>query len=339
MSDRETWQRCRRGRAFSAPTSRSSTAAPAAISSTTRSSWRRWPTCARTRMMISLHSRHHPALPAPPTAAKSRSAATCPGAIRGEILLGIAMTEPGTGSDLANVQTRARRDGDHYVINGAKTFISNGQIGDLFIVVCQAPIPTPTRRTRASASILVEADAPGFVQRPQARQARPARPGHQRARLRGLPRAGVEPARRRRAGLQDADGAAPAGAPDDRRRARSRRAGRALDDTIDVRQAARRRSASRSPRSRTPSSRSPSSPPRSRSARRSSTSCWPRTCAARTSSPRSAWRSGGRRICRSGSPASACSSTAATASCSSTRSRWTTPTPRCSRSTPAPTRS
>ena len=74
-----------------------------------------------------------------------------PGAIRGEILLGIAMTEPGTGSDLANVQTRARRDGDHYVINGAKTFISNGQIGDLFIVVCRTdPDADPPHRASAS---------------------------------------------------------------------------------------------------------------------------------------------------------------------------------------------
>src|SRR4051794_33119797 len=47
-----------------------------------------------------------------------------PPAIGGELLVGICMTEPGTGSDLANVQTRAVRDGDHYVLNGAKTFIS-----------------------------------------------------------------------------------------------------------------------------------------------------------------------------------------------------------------------
>ena len=47
------------------------------------------------------------------------------------------MTEPGTGSDLAAVQTTARRDGDHYVINGSKIFISNGQIADLVIVVCK----------------------------------------------------------------------------------------------------------------------------------------------------------------------------------------------------------
>lgn len=85
-----------------------------------------------------------------------------PGAIAGEILLAVAMTEPGTGSDLANVQTRARRDGDHYVINGAKTFISNGQIGDLFIVVCKTD-PDAKPAHKGISLILVEADTPGFV--------------------------------------------------------------------------------------------------------------------------------------------------------------------------------
>ena len=85
-----------------------------------------------------------------------------PGAIAGDVLLGIAMTEPGTGSDLANVQTRARRDGDHYVINGAKIFISNGQIGDLFIVVCKTD-PDATPAHKGISLILVEADTPGFV--------------------------------------------------------------------------------------------------------------------------------------------------------------------------------
>ena len=85
-----------------------------------------------------------------------------PGAISGDILLGIAMTEPGTGSDLANVQTRARRDGDHYVINGSKIFISNGQIGDLFIVVCKTD-PDAKPAHKGISLILVEADTPGFV--------------------------------------------------------------------------------------------------------------------------------------------------------------------------------
>ena len=56
-------------------------------------------------------------------------------AISGETILAIAMTEPGTGSDLAAVQTTARRDGDSYVINGSKMFISNGQIADAIVVV------------------------------------------------------------------------------------------------------------------------------------------------------------------------------------------------------------
>jgi acyl-CoA dehydrogenase len=85
-----------------------------------------------------------------------------PGAIAGEILLGICMTEPGTGSDLQAVQTRAVRDGDHFVLNGAKTFISNGQIGDLFIVVCKTD-PDAQPAHRGISLILVEADTPGFV--------------------------------------------------------------------------------------------------------------------------------------------------------------------------------
>jgi acyl-CoA dehydrogenase len=85
-----------------------------------------------------------------------------PGTISGETILGIAMTEPGTGSDLANVQTRAIRDGDHYVLNGAKTFISNGQIGDLFIVVAKTD-PTSVPPHNGISLLLVEAGTPGFV--------------------------------------------------------------------------------------------------------------------------------------------------------------------------------
>jgi acyl-CoA dehydrogenase len=85
-----------------------------------------------------------------------------PAAIRGELILGIAMTEPGTGSDLAAVQTTARRDGDHYVINGSKMFISNGQLGDLFVVVAKTD-PQAQPAHRGISLILVEATSPGFV--------------------------------------------------------------------------------------------------------------------------------------------------------------------------------
>ncbi len=84
-----------------------------------------------------------------------------PGTIDGSIILGIAMTEPGTGSDLAAVQTRALRDGDEYVLNGAKTFISNGQIGNLFVVVAKTD-PDADPPHRGISLILVEGDTPGF---------------------------------------------------------------------------------------------------------------------------------------------------------------------------------
>jgi len=82
-------------------------------------------------------------------------------AITGECLLAIAMTEPGTGSDLANVQTRAIRDGDEYVLNGSKTFISNGQNCDLVIVVAKTD-PDADPPHRGISLILVDAAAPGF---------------------------------------------------------------------------------------------------------------------------------------------------------------------------------
>jgi acyl-CoA dehydrogenase len=85
-----------------------------------------------------------------------------PGAIAGEIVLAIAMSEPGAGSDLASVQTRALRDGDSYVIDGAKTFISNGQLCDLVIVVAKTD-PRAEPPHRGISLLLVEAGTPGFV--------------------------------------------------------------------------------------------------------------------------------------------------------------------------------
>jgi acyl-CoA dehydrogenase len=85
-----------------------------------------------------------------------------PGAVSGDVLLGVAMTEPGAGSDLAAIATTARRDGDTYALNGAKTFISNGQIGDLFIVVTKTDPAAQPAHTGVSL-ILVEGGTPGFV--------------------------------------------------------------------------------------------------------------------------------------------------------------------------------
>ena len=85
-----------------------------------------------------------------------------PRVISGEMVMGIAMTEPGTGSDLANVQTRARRDGDGWILNGSKIFISNGQIGDLFVVVAKTD-PDARPPHKGISLFLVESSFPGFV--------------------------------------------------------------------------------------------------------------------------------------------------------------------------------
>ena len=69
------------------------------------------------------------------------------------------MTEPGTGSDLAGIRTTAVRDGDHYVVNGAKTFISNGQTGDLFVVA----VRTCADRHQGLSPARRRAGTPGFT--------------------------------------------------------------------------------------------------------------------------------------------------------------------------------
>ncbi len=77
----------------------------------------------------------------------------------GEVVAAIAMTEPGTGSDLQAVKTKALRDGDEYVVNGSKTFITNGAQADLVIVVAKTD---PAEAASGISLLLVEADRPGF---------------------------------------------------------------------------------------------------------------------------------------------------------------------------------
>jgi len=73
----------------------------------------------------------------------------------GELVGGIAMTEPGAGSDLQGVKTTAKKDGNHYVINGSKTFITNGQTANLMIVVAKTD---PTQGAKGTSLIIVETD-------------------------------------------------------------------------------------------------------------------------------------------------------------------------------------
>ena len=83
-----------------------------------------------------------------------------PKAVTGEAVLGIAMTEPGTGSDLQSVRTTAARDGEEYVINGSKTFISNGSHCDNLIIVAKTD---PTQGAKGISLIVAEVDnLPGF---------------------------------------------------------------------------------------------------------------------------------------------------------------------------------
>ena len=83
-----------------------------------------------------------------------------PRMISGETVTAIAMTEPGAGSDLQGIKTTAKRDGNHYVINGSKTYITNGQHADLTIVVAKTD---PTLGAKGTSLILVEASQEGYA--------------------------------------------------------------------------------------------------------------------------------------------------------------------------------
>lgn len=85
-----------------------------------------------------------------------------PGLASGELLTAIAMTEPGTGSDLAGMRTTAVRDGDDYVVNGAKTFITGGMQADLVVVVARTSTD-PDDRRKGLTLLVVEDGMPGFV--------------------------------------------------------------------------------------------------------------------------------------------------------------------------------
>ncbi len=82
-----------------------------------------------------------------------------PGIASGELITAIAMTEPGIGSDLASMSTTARRDGDEYVVNGAKTFITNGINADLVITAVKTD---PSQRHKGMSLLVLERGMPGF---------------------------------------------------------------------------------------------------------------------------------------------------------------------------------
>jgi alkylation response protein AidB-like acyl-CoA dehydrogenase len=82
-----------------------------------------------------------------------------PGICSGELITAIAMTEPGIGSDLASMTTTALRDGDDYVVNGSKTFITNGINADLVIVAVKTD---PSQKHRGMSLLVLERGMAGF---------------------------------------------------------------------------------------------------------------------------------------------------------------------------------
>jgi acyl-CoA dehydrogenase len=86
-----------------------------------------------------------------------------PGIVRGETVCALGITEPGTGSDMAGITTRAVRDGDRYLLTGSKMFITNGVHGDLYFVAARTGPGTPDRRHAGISMLLVERGTPGFT--------------------------------------------------------------------------------------------------------------------------------------------------------------------------------
>ena len=194
-----------------------------------------------------------------------------------------AVTEPQAGSDVKSLRTTAKRDGDDWILNGTKTFISNGGIADVTVVVATVD---PELGHRGQASFIVTKDNPGPHARQEGVEARHPRFADRRDRARGLPRSRRPPARRR--GEAPEEARARALRPELRlARVRSRRS------RSPGRPSAPRRSGSRRPPTSGPSS-------TSRSAAR--TAC---RCSSSSGSSRS-WRTwrprSKRRGCSSGAP-------------------------------------
>jgi alkylation response protein AidB-like acyl-CoA dehydrogenase len=84
-----------------------------------------------------------------------------PPVARGEKIMGSAISEPDTGSDVSSVSTQAEKDGDEWVINGTKMWITNGSVGDFFVVLCETD-PAADGRYNGFSQIIVESDRDGF---------------------------------------------------------------------------------------------------------------------------------------------------------------------------------
>jgi acyl-CoA dehydrogenase len=93
----------------------------------------------------------------------AQKGAYLPAIVRGETVCALGITEPGTGSDMAGIATRAVRDGDRYLLTGSKIFITNGVYGDLYFVAARTGPGTADRRHAGISMFLVERGTPGFT--------------------------------------------------------------------------------------------------------------------------------------------------------------------------------
>ena len=230
-----------------------------------------------------------------------------PGIASGETILAIAMTEPGTGSDLASIATRAKRDGDGWVMNGQKTFITNDETADMVVVAAR----TSDDRHGGLSLVVVEREMPGFERGNQIDSLASTRP---------TPRSSSSTTctcRRRTCWAMRERGSSSSSPGSSRSASCSRSArwpgARRPSTGRSPTSRSARRSVGRSACFRTRGSRSRSCAPRSRSGAASSTGASSATWPAPARSRRRRWRSGGRPTCSARSPTPACSSTAATA--------------------------
>jgi len=226
----------------------------------------------------------------------------------------IAMTEPGAGSDLQGVKTTAVLDGDEYVINGSKTFITNGFLADLVIVVAKTD---PKAGAKGTSLFLVEANTPGFekgkrLEKVGMKAQDTSELFFQDVRVPKenlLGQAGAGFAYLMQELPQERLTVAIGGLPRLKRRCN----GRWITPVIA------RRSASRLPISRTPASNWPKWLQRSRSAGFLSTAAWSCICKANSMCRRRRWPNIGAPTCNAKCSTNACNCMAATASCGNTR--------------------
>jgi acyl-CoA dehydrogenase len=94
---------------------------------------------------------------------EAQKRAYLPGIVSGETVCALGITEPGAGSDMASIATRAVRDGDRYLLTGSKIFITNGVYGDLYFVAARTSSGAAERRHAGISMFLVERGAPGFA--------------------------------------------------------------------------------------------------------------------------------------------------------------------------------